>query len=128
METRGRKKSVTEPAPPARDPRDVDMIERLHQRIQELEFQQLQQDSLETKSEPIIWDIEDEEEEYPIVNDYLSFKEEPIIFSKMNRVLFMTPIMKKKNRCRFMILILKMALRRKKDLLGKEDLVEEKTT
>ncbi|GJT02718.1 hypothetical protein Tco_0823887 [Tanacetum coccineum] len=54
----------------------------------------------ETKSEPIIWDIGDEEEEYPF----------------------------KKNRFRFRILILKMSLRRKKDLLGNEDLVEKKTT
>nr|GEW01320.1 hypothetical protein [Tanacetum cinerariifolium] len=38
METRGRKKSVVEPAPPARDPRDVEMIKRLQQGIQELEF------------------------------------------------------------------------------------------
>ncbi|GKA21849.1 hypothetical protein Tco_0707811 [Tanacetum coccineum] len=33
----------------------------------------------ETESEPIIWDIGDEEEEYPFVNKYLSFKEEPIM-------------------------------------------------
>ncbi|GJZ95209.1 mitogen-activated protein kinase 9-like protein [Tanacetum coccineum] len=99
-------------APPARDPRDVETIERLQQRIQKLEFQQLQQDSpaeetetdsnvlddgsedvnpfggrnplltKETESEPIIWDIGDEEEEYPFVNDYPSFKEEPIMFLK----------------------------------------------
>ncbi|GJV06321.1 reverse transcriptase domain-containing protein [Tanacetum coccineum] len=31
METRGRKKSVAEPTPPARDPRDVETIERLQQ-------------------------------------------------------------------------------------------------
>ncbi|GJV18353.1 hypothetical protein Tco_1367373 [Tanacetum coccineum] len=34
----------------------------------------------ETESEPIIWDRGDEEEEYPFVNEYLSFKEEPIMF------------------------------------------------
>nr|GEV96161.1 hypothetical protein [Tanacetum cinerariifolium] len=34
----------------------------------------------ETESEPIIWDIEDDEEEYTFVNKYLSFKEEPIMF------------------------------------------------
>ncbi|GJW06479.1 hypothetical protein Tco_1568902 [Tanacetum coccineum] len=34
----------------------------------------------ETESEPIIWDIGDEEEEYPFVNEYPSFKEEPIMF------------------------------------------------
>ncbi|GJX67116.1 hypothetical protein Tco_0302843 [Tanacetum coccineum] len=34
---------------------------------------------IETKSEPIIWDIGDEEEEYPFVNKYLSFQEEPIV-------------------------------------------------
>ncbi|GKC97882.1 hypothetical protein Tco_1168157 [Tanacetum coccineum] len=33
----------------------------------------------EAKSEPIIWDIRDEEEEYPFVNKYLSFQEEPIM-------------------------------------------------
>ncbi|GJZ43779.1 hypothetical protein Tco_0591034 [Tanacetum coccineum] len=33
-----------------------------------------------------------------------------------------------KNRCQFMIPILKMLLRKKKDLLGKEDLVRNKTT
>ncbi|GJX66133.1 hypothetical protein Tco_0300476 [Tanacetum coccineum] len=30
--------------------------------------------------EPIIWDIRDEEEEYPFVNEYPSFKKEPIMF------------------------------------------------
>ncbi|GKA96872.1 RNA-directed DNA polymerase [Tanacetum coccineum] len=33
----------------------------------------------ETESEPIIWDIGDEEEEYPFVNKYPSFQEEPIM-------------------------------------------------
>ncbi|GKF13298.1 hypothetical protein Tco_0054760, partial [Tanacetum coccineum] len=33
----------------------------------------------ETESEPIIWDIRDEEKEYPFVNKYLSFQEEPIM-------------------------------------------------
>ncbi|GKB84820.1 hypothetical protein Tco_0957092 [Tanacetum coccineum] len=91
------------------DPRDV-KIASLKQRIQELEFPQLQQDSpaeetdsesnvwddgsedvnlfgggnplltKETESEPIIWDIGDEEEEYPFVNEYPSFKKEPIMF------------------------------------------------
>ncbi|GJZ29814.1 hypothetical protein Tco_0574461 [Tanacetum coccineum] len=109
MATRGRKKAIAEPAPPARDPYDVETIERLQQRIQELEFQQLQQDSLaketeiesnvwddgseginpfgggnplltkETETEPIIWDIGDEEEEYIFVNEYPSFQEEPIM-------------------------------------------------
>nr|GEU83726.1 RNA-directed DNA polymerase [Tanacetum cinerariifolium] len=57
-ETRGRKKSVAEPAPHARDHRDVETIERLQQRIQELEFQQLQQDSPteEAETKPNIWD------------------------------------------------------------------------
>ncbi|GJS31718.1 hypothetical protein Tco_0492338 [Tanacetum coccineum] len=32
-----------------------------------------------TESEPIIWDIGDEEEEYPFVNIYPSFQEEPIV-------------------------------------------------
>nr|GEV39043.1 reverse transcriptase domain-containing protein [Tanacetum cinerariifolium] len=84
METRGRKKSATKPAPPARDPRDVETFKRLQQRIQELEFQQLQQDSgnpfltKETESEPI-WDIRDEEEEYLFVNKHLCFQKEPIM-------------------------------------------------
>nr|GEU31616.1 hypothetical protein [Tanacetum cinerariifolium] len=122
METRGRKKAITEPAPPARDPRDVETIEGLQQRIQELDFQQLQQDSpaeeaeteptvwddgsenvnpfgggnhrfhgehhdnplltKETESEPIILDIEDEDEEYPFINKYPSFQEEPIVLVK----------------------------------------------
>ncbi|GJY87489.1 reverse transcriptase domain-containing protein [Tanacetum coccineum] len=38
METRGRKKSITKPAPLAHDPRGVEIIERLHQQIQELEL------------------------------------------------------------------------------------------
>ncbi|GJS46438.1 ribonuclease H-like domain-containing protein [Tanacetum coccineum] len=94
-------------------------IASLKQRIQELEFLQLQQDSpaeeaktesnvwddgsedvnpfgggnpgfhddhydnslliKETESEPIIWDIGDEEEDYNFVNNYLSFQEEPIV-------------------------------------------------
>ncbi|GJZ85588.1 hypothetical protein Tco_0650927, partial [Tanacetum coccineum] len=33
----------------------------------------------ETESEPIIWDKEDEEEEYPFINKYLSFQEESIV-------------------------------------------------
>ncbi|GJY54524.1 hypothetical protein Tco_0446188 [Tanacetum coccineum] len=100
------------------DPRDVN-IASLKQRIQELEFPQLQQYSSaeeaniesnvwndgsedvnpfgggnpgfhddhydnhlltkETESKPIIWDIGDEEEEYPFVNKYQSFQEEPIM-------------------------------------------------
>ncbi|GJS66724.1 hypothetical protein Tco_0681288, partial [Tanacetum coccineum] len=69
------------------DPHDV-KIASLKQRIQELEFPQLQQDSPtkevetesnETESKPIIWDIGDEEEEYPFVNTYPSFQEEPIM-------------------------------------------------
>ncbi|GJR69504.1 reverse transcriptase domain-containing protein [Tanacetum coccineum] len=100
------------------DPRDV-KIASLTQRIQELEFPHLQQDSpaeeaetefniwddgsedvnhfgggnpgfhddhydnplltKKTESEPIIWDIGDEEDEYPFVNIYPSFQEEPIV-------------------------------------------------
>ncbi|GJU41486.1 hypothetical protein Tco_1194443 [Tanacetum coccineum] len=58
MYTRGRKKSEAAPAPPARDPYDVVPIERLHQRIQELELQQLQQDSPteDAESESNVWD------------------------------------------------------------------------
>ncbi|GJY85767.1 hypothetical protein Tco_0499793 [Tanacetum coccineum] len=58
MYTRGRKKAEVEPTPPARDPHDVETIERLQQRIQELE---------------------DEEEEYHFLNKYPSFQEEPIV-------------------------------------------------
>ncbi|GJX83734.1 coatomer subunit alpha-1 [Tanacetum coccineum] len=81
MATRGRKKAIAEPAPPARDPRDVETIERLQQRIQELEFQQLQQDSPaeETETDSNVWDDGDEEEEYPFVNEYPSFQDEPIM-------------------------------------------------
>ncbi|GKC08694.1 hypothetical protein Tco_1000304 [Tanacetum coccineum] len=72
------------------DPRDV-KIASLKQRIQELEFSQLQQDSpieeAETESnkiesEPIIYDIGDEEDEYSFVNEYPSFQEEPIVLVK----------------------------------------------
>ncbi|GJR21150.1 hypothetical protein Tco_0969677 [Tanacetum coccineum] len=45
MATRGRKTTIAEPAPLARDPRDVETIERLQQQIQEFEFQQLKHDS-----------------------------------------------------------------------------------
>nr|GEX87104.1 ribonuclease H-like domain-containing protein [Tanacetum cinerariifolium] len=66
-----------------RDPHDVE-IERLHleiqheirkiwKRIRELELQR--ELTKETKSEPIIWDIGDEEEEYPFVNKYPSLQE-----------------------------------------------------
>ncbi|GKE75679.1 hypothetical protein Tco_1537720, partial [Tanacetum coccineum] len=41
MYTCGRKKAEAEPRPPARDPCDVEMIERRQQRIQELEIRQL---------------------------------------------------------------------------------------
>ncbi|GJX07267.1 RNA-directed DNA polymerase [Tanacetum coccineum] len=60
MYTHGRKKAEEEPAPPAREPRDVETIERLQQRIQELELQQLQPDSPaeEVEIEPNIWDDE----------------------------------------------------------------------
>ncbi|GJW85904.1 kinesin-like protein KIN-14N [Tanacetum coccineum] len=53
MATCGRKKAVAEPTPPARDPRDVETIERLQQQIQELEFQQLQQDSPAEETETV---------------------------------------------------------------------------
>nr|GEV23466.1 hypothetical protein [Tanacetum cinerariifolium] len=60
METCGRTKSVTEPAPPSHDPRDVETVERLKQRIQELELQQLYPDSSaeEVETEPSVWDDE----------------------------------------------------------------------
>ncbi|GJR04979.1 hypothetical protein Tco_0527963 [Tanacetum coccineum] len=80
------------------DPCDV-KIASLKQRIQELEFPQLQQDSSaeEVKTESNVWDngsedinpfgggnldIGDEEEEYPFVNKYPSFQEEPIVLVK----------------------------------------------
>ncbi|GJS54905.1 reverse transcriptase domain-containing protein [Tanacetum coccineum] len=58
MYTRGRKKADAIPAPPTCDPRGVETIERLQQRIQELEFWQLQQDSptKEAGSESNVWD------------------------------------------------------------------------
>nr|GEV12064.1 hypothetical protein [Tanacetum cinerariifolium] len=66
-----------------RDPRDVE-IERLRQRFRDLEIQheirqiqkrirelELQRElTKETESEPIIWDIGDEEEEYPSFDSY----------------------------------------------------------
>nr|GEV34056.1 hypothetical protein [Tanacetum cinerariifolium] len=63
------------------DPRDV-KIASLKQRIQELEFPQLQKDSPaeEAETESNVWDDESEdEEEYPFVNKYPSFQEEPIV-------------------------------------------------
>nr|GFC15639.1 reverse transcriptase domain-containing protein [Tanacetum cinerariifolium] len=70
------------------DPRDVE-IERLHQQVRDLEIQheirqiqkrirelELQRElTKETKLEPIIWDIGDDEEEYPFVNKYPSLQE-----------------------------------------------------
>ncbi|GJY82760.1 putative CCCH-type zinc finger family protein [Tanacetum coccineum] len=60
MYTRGRKKTEAEPAPPSRDPRDAETIERLQQRIQELELHQLRPDSPaeEAEAEPNVWDDE----------------------------------------------------------------------
>ncbi|GKE94415.1 hypothetical protein Tco_1579270, partial [Tanacetum coccineum] len=54
MYTRGRKKANAEPTPLAHDPRDVERIERLQQRIQELELQQPRLDSPaeEAETEP----------------------------------------------------------------------------
>nr|GEX67045.1 reverse transcriptase domain-containing protein [Tanacetum cinerariifolium] len=48
------------PAPPTCDPRDLETIERLQQRIQELEVQQLRPDSPTevAKTEPNVWDDE----------------------------------------------------------------------
>nr|GEU97579.1 hypothetical protein [Tanacetum cinerariifolium] len=75
------------------DPRDV-KIASLKQRIQELEFPQLQQNSptKEAETESNVWDDGsedvnpfgggnpgDEEEEYHFVNKYLNFQEEPIM-------------------------------------------------
>nr|GEU47906.1 RNA-directed DNA polymerase [Tanacetum cinerariifolium] len=58
METCGRKKVVGQPAPPTRDPRDVESVKRLQQRIQKLELQQLRPDSPveEVKTEPNVND------------------------------------------------------------------------
>ncbi|GKE94609.1 reverse transcriptase domain-containing protein [Tanacetum coccineum] len=58
MYTRGQKKAEAVPTPPARDPRAVATIERLQQRIQELELRQLQQDSPteEAESKSNVWD------------------------------------------------------------------------
>ncbi|GJY38126.1 RNA-directed DNA polymerase [Tanacetum coccineum] len=60
MYTRGRKKAEAEPVSSARDPRDVETIERLQQRIQELKLQQLQPDSPveEAETKPNVWDDE----------------------------------------------------------------------
>nr|GEW59706.1 retrotransposon protein, putative, Ty1-copia subclass [Tanacetum cinerariifolium] len=60
------------------DPRDV-KIASLKQRILELEFPQLQQNSPKKEAETESNDIRDEEEEYPFVNKYLNFQEEPIM-------------------------------------------------
>ncbi|GKC57072.1 hypothetical protein Tco_1084670 [Tanacetum coccineum] len=60
MYTHGRKKNEAEPTPFACDPRDVETIERLQQRIQELKLQQLQPNSLteEAETKPNVWDDE----------------------------------------------------------------------
>ncbi|GJW80684.1 lysine-specific demethylase 5D isoform X1 [Tanacetum coccineum] len=132
MAIHGRKKAIAEPTPPARDPRDVETIARLQQQIQELEFQQLLQDSpaeetetesniwddgsedvnpfgggnplfhgdhhdhplltKETESEPIFWDIGDEEEEYPFVNKYPNvIEEEEGFFNNPHQVSYNIP-------------------------------------
>nr|GFA45957.1 putative reverse transcriptase domain-containing protein [Tanacetum cinerariifolium]GFA45967.1 putative reverse transcriptase domain-containing protein [Tanacetum cinerariifolium] len=73
------------------DPRDV-KIARLKQRIQELEFQQLQQDSpaKEAETESNVWDdgsgddIGDEEEEYPFVNKYPSLQEPSMLVEEVS--------------------------------------------
>nr|GEX57891.1 hypothetical protein [Tanacetum cinerariifolium] len=51
-------KGEAEPAPPAHDPRDVETIEKLQHRIQELELRQLRPDSPteEAETEPNVWD------------------------------------------------------------------------
>nr|GEV32692.1 hypothetical protein [Tanacetum cinerariifolium] len=58
MKTRGQKKAEAEPAPSARDPCNVELIEKPQQRIQELKLQQLRTDSPaeETETEPNVWD------------------------------------------------------------------------
>ncbi|GJR06716.1 zinc finger, CCHC-type containing protein [Tanacetum coccineum] len=87
----------------------------VQQRIQELEFSQLQQDSPaeEAETESKVWDDRSKD-----VNP----------FGEGNtRVLFYDTDNKKKNRCRLYTGIEK-SLRKKKNLLGKEDLVEKKTT
>ncbi|GKC20837.1 hypothetical protein Tco_1022987 [Tanacetum coccineum] len=68
MATRGRKKAIAEPAPHARDPQDVNPFGGGNPLL-----------TKETESEPIIWDIGDEKEEYPFVNKHLCFQEEPIM-------------------------------------------------
>nr|GEV53103.1 hypothetical protein [Tanacetum cinerariifolium] len=89
METHGRKKSVAKPAPPARDPRDDSPEEET--KTKSNVWDDGSEDinpfgrgnpllTKETESEPIIWDIRDKEEEYPFVNKYPCFKEEPIMF------------------------------------------------
>nr|GEV02497.1 hypothetical protein [Tanacetum cinerariifolium] len=77
METHGRKKFVAETALHARDPRDDNGSEDVNPFGGGNPLL-----TKETESEPIIWDIEDEEEEYPFVNEYPSFNEEPIMFVK----------------------------------------------
>nr|GEX28140.1 hypothetical protein [Tanacetum cinerariifolium] len=76
----------------------------------------------------MIKDERDEEEEYPFVNKYLSFQEEPIVLVEEESC----PVYDTNNEEEQSLLVydtdLKMPLRRKKDLLGKEDLVGKKTT
>ncbi|GJS80836.1 mitogen-activated protein kinase 9 isoform X1 [Tanacetum coccineum] len=82
MATRGRKKAITEPAAPlARDPRDEDGSKDVNPFGEgNPRFHGDHHDNplltKETESEPIIWDIGDEEEEYPFVNKYLNVIEE----------------------------------------------------
>ncbi|GJV18354.1 hypothetical protein Tco_1367374 [Tanacetum coccineum] len=75
MATHGRKNAIAKPAPPARDPRDDDGSKDVNPFGGGNPLL-----TKETESEPIIWDRGDEEEEYPFVNEYPSFKEEPIMF------------------------------------------------
>nr|GEY65013.1 MAK10-like protein [Tanacetum cinerariifolium] len=91
MATCGRKKSIAEPAPPTRDPRDDSLVEKTE--TESNVWDNGSEDvnpfgggnlllTKKTESEPIIWDIGDEEEEYPFVNKHLSFQEEPIMLGE----------------------------------------------
>nr|GEV21347.1 hypothetical protein [Tanacetum cinerariifolium] len=118
------------------DPRDMN-IANLKQQIQELEFSQLQQDSPtkeaetesnETKSEPIIWYIEDEEEEYLFVNKYPSFQEEHIVLVEEKLCPIYDTDNEEEESMPVYDIDIEDVIEKKKDLLGKKDLVEKKTT
>nr|GEW86843.1 phytanoyl-CoA dioxygenase [Tanacetum cinerariifolium] len=87
-----------------RDPGNISEIKGLRRRVRDLEIQheirqirkrirelELQQElTKETESEPIIWDIRDEDEEYPFVNKYPSLQEHSMLVEEESCLIYDT--------------------------------------